>query len=705
MITFRSKPVWLAVMMALSASMTAGAEETVDTVPEKILPEVDVSASKLLPSQDVEGYVARGSRTATRTETLLKDVPQSISVVTDELIEDQAMRSVEDAVRYVPGVQATQGEGNRDALVFRGNQTTADFFVDGMRDDVQYYRDFYNIERVEVLKGPNGMIFGRGGSGGVLNRVSKEASFDPVRELTLQVGSYDQRRAAIDIGQAISESAAFRLNAVAEDGNSYRDGVSLRRHGINPTITFLPTDKTKIVLSAEYFTDHRTADRGIPSFRGRPFQTDESTFFGNADLSETEVEVQNYSALIEHQFDNGVTLRNRTMYADYDKYYQNVYANSAVNNAGNYTVAAYHDDTQRENLFNQTDVLYTLTAGSIEHRLLGGMEFGRQDTDNFRVRPGSGTLTTAQSATNPTFTGPVVFNTRQTDNSSQIDVSALYIQDQIVFSPKFEAVLGLRYDKFETDFENNLTGQDIDADDDFVSPRAGLIFKPVENVSVYTSYSMAYVPRAGEQLTSLTVTNATFDPEEFKNYEVGAKWDVSTNLALTAAVYKLERENVAIADPANAANTILIDGQETEGFELGIAGNITPKWSVFGGYTYQEAKITKDQSATITEGNRLPNTPEQTLSLWNKYDISDMWSVALGIISREDSYASADNTVELPGYTRVDAAVFAKLDKNLRLQFNIENLLDKEYYLYAHNNNNITPGSPIAGRATLIYDF
>jgi catecholate siderophore receptor len=702
--SFRTKPVWVAVMLALSApAMTVSAEEAANAQ-EETLPQVDVSSSKLLPSKDVEGYHARGTTTATRTETLLKDVPQSISVVTEELVEDQAMRSLEDAVRYVPGVQATQGEGNRDALVFRGNQTTADFFVNGVRDDVQYYRDLYNIERVEVLKGPNGMIFGRGGSGGVINRVTKEATFDPVRELTLQVGTYDQRRAAIDIGQAISEGAAFRLNAVAEDADSYRDGVSMRRHGINPTVTFRPTEQTKIVLSAEYFTDHRTADRGIPSFRGRPFQTDESTFFGNADLSETEVEVQNYSALIEHQFDNGVTLRNRTWYADYDKYYQNVFAGSSVNNAGNYTVDGYRDDTQRENLFNQTDILYTLQTGAIEHRLLGGMEVGRQDTDNFRLTPTFGASRTV-SASAPTYRGPVSFNTFSKNLQSEVDILGLYVQDQIVFSPKFEAVVGLRYDKFETDFTNNQNGQQINTDDDFVSPRVGLIYKPIQPVSLYTSYSKAYVPRAGEQLNSLSVTEATFDPEEFKNYEIGAKWDVTNNLALTAAVYRLERENVSIADPNNAANRILIDGEETEGFELGISGRITSAWSIFGGYTYQEAKVTEDQSATITEGNRLANTPEQTLSLWNKYDINNIWSVALGIVSRQDSYASADNTVELPGYTRVDAAAYARLDKNLRLQLNIENLLDKEYYLYAHNNNNITPGSPIAGRATLIYDF
>ena len=706
MFSFKSRPVYLAVLLALATPVGgAQAADAVSTGAEETLPEVNVSAETLGPSADEDGYLARGTTTATKTETLLRDVPQSISIVTEEQIEDQAIRSMEDAVRYVPGVQASQGEGNRDALIFRGNQTTADFFVDGIRDDVQYYRDFYNMDRVEVLKGPNGMIFGRGGSGGVINRVSKEATWDPVRELTLQAGSWNQHRAAIDIGQAISESAAFRLNAMVEDADSYRDGVSLRRHGINPTITLLPTDKTKVVLSAEYFTDHRTADRGIPSRNGRPFSTDESTFFGNADLSPTEVEVQTYSVLVEHEFDNGVKLRNRTRYNDYDKYYQNIFAGSSVDNAGNYTVSGYRDDTQRENLFNQTDLIFSVKTGAVEHKLLTGMEIGRQDTDSFRLNPTFGASRTV-SASNPIYTGPVSFDVLDRNRSSTVDVLGLYVQDQIVLSSKLEAIVGVRYDKFETDFNDKLDNtRDVSADDEFVSPRVGLIYKPIEPVSIYTSYSMAYAPRAGEQLTSLTVDNETFDPEEFKNYEIGAKWDVNNSLALTAAIYRMERQNVAIPDPSDPTASILIDGQETEGFELGVAGRITSAWSVFGGYTYQEAEITRDQSATILSGNRLANTPEQTLSLWNRYDVNEMWSVALGIISREHSYASSDNTVELPGYTRVDAAVFAKLDKNLRLQLNIENLLDKEYYVYAHSNNNISPGSPVAGRATLIYNF
>lgn len=689
----RLRPIALAVALALPMTVVAAEADT--------LPEVAVKDTKVKDAKVTDGYVTKRSTSATKTDTELKDIPQSITVVTQDQIKDQAIRSVEDAIRYTPGVGISPGEGNRDAVVFRGNATTSDFFLDGVRDDVQYFRDFYNIDRIEVLRGTSGMIFGRGGSGGVINRVSKEATFDPVRELTLQYGSYDQRRAAIDIGQAITDTAAFRLNAMVEDGNSYRDGVSQRRHGINPTFTFMPTEKTKVVLSAEYFTDHRTADRGIPSQNGRPFSTNEKTFFGNARLSPTEVEVQNYTAFIEHAFDNGVTVRNRTRYSDFDKYYQNVFAGGSVNAAGNYNVSAYRDDTQRENLFNQTDVLYSLQTGSVTHKLLAGTEFGRQDTDNFRLEPAA--ALGSQSAFNPTFRGAVPFDNLARSNSSKIDVAALYLQDQIVFSPKFEAIVGLRYDKFDVDFKNHVSNTKINTDDDLVSPRVGLIYKPIQPLSLYTSYSQAYVPRAGEQLTSLTVTSSTLDPEKFINTEVGAKWDINPSLSFTTAIFKLERTKVVVATGPGTSE--LVDGQDTKGIEFGATGRITDAWSVIGALTYQKAVLVDPDGALGAEGNIAPLTPRRTLSLWNRYDINAMWGVALGVVSRDEMYAAFDNNVTLPGYARVDAAVYAKLDKNLRLQVNVENLLNKEYFLYAHNNNNITPGSPTAARATLIYNF
>ncbi|MDP1680132.1 MAG: TonB-dependent receptor plug domain-containing protein, partial [Candidatus Nitrotoga sp.] len=258
------------------------------------LPLIMVTANK------TNGYVIAKTTTATKTNTLLRDVPQSVSVVTQDIIKDQAVQSMAETVRYVPGMGISQGEGNRDALVFRGNRSTGDFFVDGIRDDVQYYRDLYNIERVEVLKGPNGMIFGRGGSGGVINRVAKEADWNPIRELTAQAGSFNTKRVALDVGQGINEVAAVRLNAMYENSGSFRDGVDLKRYGVNPTVTIMPTDNTKVVLNAEYFKDERTADRGIPSFQGRPLNTNVSTFFGDPNRSPADSELKAVNALIEH---------------------------------------------------------------------------------------------------------------------------------------------------------------------------------------------------------------------------------------------------------------------------------------------------------------------------------------------------------------------------------------------------------------------
>ena len=672
------------------------------TEKESTLPTITVSAKVS------SGYTVPKISTATKTNTPLIDIPQSISVVTREAIKDQNILSMSDAVRYVPGMGISQGEGNRDALVFRGNRSTGDFFVDGIRDDVQYYRDIYNIERVEVLKGPNGMIFGRGGSGGVINRVVKEASWSPIQEITAQAGSFNAKRVALDVGQGINEVAAVRLNAMYENSGSFRDGVDLKRYGVNPTVTIMPTNNTKVVLNAEYFKDERVADRGIPSFQGRPLNTNVSTFFGDPNRSLSDSELKAANALIEHKFDNEVTIRNRTRYATQDKFYQNVYPN-AVNAAGTgVDINAYHDTTQRDTFFNQTDLLFSLNTGKVKHDLVVGLEIGHQETDNVR-QTGTFNNTTATfvnvPTSNPITTAPISFTTLATNNHSVMKQTSLYAQDQIKLLPQLQAILGLRYDRYEVDFRNNKTALDINTSDNFLSPRVGLVYKPIETVSIYTSYSLAYVPRAGEQLTSLTVTNKALEPEKFKNVEVGAKWDIQPNLALTTAVFKLDRTNVIIQDPNNTALSILGGGQSNKGFELGLAGRVTSAWSVMGGYTYQDGQITNTQSAAAKKGAVLAELPKNTFSLWNRYDFTPGWGVGLGVINRSAMYTSTDNTVRLPGFTRVDAAVYARIDKNLRAQLNIENLFDTKYFASAHNNNNISPGSPIAARVSLIANF
>ena len=678
---------------------------------------VEVAAKRVSDTKPIKGYQAKRSSTATKTDTPLIDVPQSVSVVTQEQMSDQSVQSMSDAVRYVPGVTSSQGEGNRDALNFRGSGvTTGDFYLDGIRDDVQTYRDFYNTDRIEVLKGPNGMIFGRGAAGGAINRISKEAGWDPVREIKVTYGAYNQKRTSIDIGNAINDVAAFRLNAVYEESDSYRSGVNLKRYGVNPTFTITPSDITKITIGAEYFKDQHIGDRGIPSIgsglNNRPYRLqDYQTFYGNAALSPNETETKALNAMVEHAFNDNLSIRNRTRYASYDKFYQNVYADSAVSN-NLFAVGAYRDTTERTNFINQTDIIYKINTGSLEHRLLAGMEIGTQKTTNARFIAGiSERISSSVSILSPTYNIPISLSNTSRNQASEIDIFALYVQDQIKISEQWQAIVGLRHDQLKAHYDNVKTSQTIDVSDSLLSPRAGLIFKPIENLSIYGSYSLSYVPRAGDQLLSLTATTKSLQPEKFINKELGAKYDITPNLSLTAAMYQLERKNIAMTDPLSTSQNIVIDGQETKGAELGIAGKMTDRWSMFGGYSYQNAEFTKTMvisGSTFLAGTTLGQTPSHTFSLWNRYDFNESWGAALGVVSRSQMYALTPTTTAstvLPGYARVDAAIFWKPTSKIQVQLNIENLTDKDYVASAHTNNNLTPGAPLTARATLTYNF
>ncbi|QDD00151.1 TonB-dependent receptor [Candidatus Methylopumilus planktonicus] len=658
-------------------------------------------------------YLKKRISSATKTDTRIRDIPQSISVITEEQIKDQSLLGLTDAIKYSPGVMTGQGEGNRDSVWFRGNQSTSDLFVDGVRDDVQYYRDLYNIDRVEVLMGPNGMIFGRGGVGGVINRVTKEAHWENKNELRMQGGAYNHKRSSIDLNSGINETLAVRINAMIEDSGSFRQGVESEKKAINPTFTFKPSDKTKIVVGMEYFNDKRTNDRGIPSvdngLKSYPYSTSRSTFFGNASQSPNEAIVKNGYAIIDHTFDNSMSVKNTTRFSDYDKYYQNVYANSSVQANGTLTIDGYYDNTQRQNFFNQTDLIYNFKTGSVSHKLLTGLEIGLQENQNYRI-VNSGTDPTPL-ASNPFAL--LTFNSSRSRNAyTDISNQAIYLQDQIYLNEQFQIVTGLRYDQFKTKFNDSVTpSNSANVNDQFISPRAGLVYKPIEPVSLYTNYSLSYLPRTGEQLTSITSSNKSFDPEKFTNIEAGIKYDLLQSFSISSSIYRLERSKIAITDPSSPTNTIIVDGQVTKGFELGVAGKLFDSYSMYGGYTYQDAEITKNQgteSTQITSGTPLGHVPKHTFSLWNKYEMNETWSAALGIVSRSDMFAATPTTstaVKLPGYARLDAAIYANINKQTKLQLNIENLLDKTYYQSAHNNNNIMYGYPLTARATLTYTF
>ena len=687
--------------------------------------------------QRLNTYQIDRSTSATKTDTALQDVPQAITVITGQQMRDRAVQGMADAVRYVPGIGITQGEGNRDGLVFRGNSSTADFFVDGMRDDVQYYRDTYNIERIEAFKGPNAMIFGRGSPGGLLNRMTKTADWREALDVGLQFGSWQKRRATADYAHPFSDAFAFRVTGVYEDSEGFRDGYALKRQGINPTAAIQAGEKTLITLGYEYFRDERTADRGIPSYANAfngtrfPVATDRETFFGDPEASQGDVEVNAFSALIEHDFGDGTVLRNRTRVADYDKYYGNVFPGN-VNTAGT-TVAlsAYKQDTDRKNLFNQTDLIFSASTGSIEHKFMTGVELGRQETDNLR-RSGRFTLgagspcligSTASSCVvplnNPNVSPAVVYannslgGSGDARNSGVAKVAAVYAQDQIEFSPQWSAIVGLRYDQFDVDFTDLRTGASVrnralSSSDKLWSPRVGVVFKPVENLSLYASYGVTYLPRSGEQLGSLAFNSQSLDAEEFENTEIGAKWEIRPGLAAEAAAFRLNRSNATVAAPTLEDPTRLIllagDSQRVDGVEVSLAGNLTDKWQVIGSYAWLDARTVRT-IGTTPAGRVLPQTPETSFGLWNRYDFTDRWGVALGASYRSESFASISNAVTLKSYARYDGAVYYKFDERFSAQLNVENLFDKIYYPSAHSDSNISPGAPRAAYVTLNFKF
>ncbi|MGH1570061.1 TonB-dependent receptor [Methylobacterium sp. P31] len=660
------------------------------------------------------GYLTKQTRSATKTSTPVLDIPQSITIIPQEQFLDQNYQNLTEQLRFVPGVIPAQGEGNRDQVLIRGQNTSADFYINGIRDDVQYYRDLYNIQRIEVLKGPDSLIFGRGGGGGVINRVLKEADGYRVREVVAGGGQFGDKRIAVDVGDRVSDSAFFRLNGVFEDSGTYRQFGNLTRYGINPTATFLIDPQTTLKLSYEYFHDNRFPDRGIPSQFGRPYRYRDNirTFFGNPDVNSTKVDANIATVQLDHQFDSGVELHSQLRFADYDRYYVNTLPGSAVNAAGNaVTITGYQNYTPRMNYFSQNDFTYKFLTGDIKHTLLGGFELGYQEGLAYRQSLFFGSNLASNVVVNPlrplTFGPTFLRNNGTTDANSRynLGVAAVYAQDQIDITDWLQLVGGLRYDHFDfssTDRRTLLTNTRVD---DPISPRAGLVLKPLPNLALYTSYSVSYLPSSGDQIGAFTPGLVIAKPEQFENTEVGIKYDVNPRFQLTAAAYNLDRYNQRLADPNNPGFFILSGKTNTQGIEIGANGYVTDWWQIAGGYAFTDARIASATSATIVAGNKVGLVPFNAFTLWNKFDVTRDFSVGIGVLNYSHTFAASDNTVRLPGYTRVDLGLFYQINESVRAQVNIENLFDRRYISTADNNNNITPGAPRTIRAQIIARF
>jgi len=537
-------------------------------------------------------------------------------------------------------------------------------------------------------------------------KLSTTLEIDAIASPTARLQLYGQEDHVRLFGaDLVSRIEANGLTSRVEQHADILPDIEVERYGVNPTLAFQAGPNTRIDIGYEYFHDYRTSDRGVPADGDRPIKGFDRTFFGDPEDSHSKANVNIGTFSVEHELADGLTLKNHTQFADYDKFYQNIYPGSYSSATGLVTLGAYNNRNNRQNLFSQTDLVWETRIGGIDQTLLFGFEFGRQKSRNQRK---TGTFLNGNTTpiSDATVDKDVSFASSASDanNRTRATVAAVYVQDQIRPTDWLEIVAGLRFDSFKLSV-NDLrpAGEDFNRRDELWSPRFGLILKPRDNLSIYTSYSRSYLPQSGDQFSGLTSTTADLKPERFDNYEIGAKWAPIDGLLATAAIYQLDRTNTRATDPLTQ-QTVLTGAQRSKGLELGLERSISDRWQVSAGYSWQKAEITKT-TASAPAGRDVPLVPKHSFSLWNRYDVSDTLGLGLGVIARSKSYASISNNVKLPGYARVDAAAYYKLMRGIEAQINVENIFGADYFPTAHSDNNIAPGGPRAVKAQLRFGF
>lgn len=665
-------------------------------------------------------YLYSDQINALKAPTPIIDVPQSLSILTADQISQRGFSSVGQIVDYTVGVTNSQGEGHRDAVVVRGVRSTADFFIDGVRDDVQYYRPLYNLEQVEILRGPNALLFGRGGTGGLVNRVTKKAEtgerFNGYQVALDTFGGYSGQ---IDSNFALGDGAALRINAMAESLANHRDFYDGQRLGFNPTATLEVSPATVVNLSYEYADHERFIDRGIPTGAdGEPVEALVDIVFGDEALNTTELTAHLLRATVQHDFSDSFRGRVSAFYGDYDKLYQNFYA-SSYDEAGSPDVVGldgYLDTTQRQSLIVSGDLIGEFAMAGFNHTVVTGVEFidtannndrfnafwsdSQDDVEFFslqrplNLRGGVGVAANGNATSND-FTADL-----NDDTHADVAVMSAYVQDQIEVSPYLDIVLGARFDSFEIDVYNVKADESRSRTDENISPRFGLIVKPQENISLYTSYSESFLPRSGEQFANINGNNNALDPNEFNNLEAGVKWDIAPRLSLTSAVFQIEQSSPQVAD--DDPETLDVIDTETTGFEVQLQGSVTDKWFIAAGYSALDGEQVNRSGAT---GLRPRELPENIFSVWNTYEVSDALGLGLGVTYQDESFINNSNTATLPGYTRIDAAAYYDVSDDLRVQLNIENLTDEVYFPTSHSTHQATVGEPLNARLSVVGQF
>ena len=665
-------------------------------------------------SQDVEEIVVKGKVlysdqvTALKTPVPIIDVPQTLSIVTDDEIRIQGFRELGDIVRYTPGVNTSQGEGHRDSIVFRGVRSTADFYLDGVRDDVQYYRSLYNLEQVEILRGPNALLFGRGGTGGIINRVTKKAVLDE------QFGSFDMGADsfgafdfAVDYNVSTGEKSALRINFHSDTLENHRDYYDGDRYGFNPTFRLELSPATTLDLSYEHADHERFIDRGVPTLNGEPVEAFEEIVFGDTDTNLQTLRADIYRANLSHEFSDTRKGNLVVQYSDFQKMYKNYYA-SGYSGGDTFTADGYKDPTERTNLIISGNIVNEFQTGSAKHTLLVGAEI--IDTENENYRYNTFFITTEDDNEVFNITRPINFGVNaagvrtyndftadlKSSTESDIEVTSIYIQDQIDVTDKFKILLGGRFDNFDITVRDVKKGTSESREDEEFSPRAGLIFKPQENVSLYVSYAESFLPRSGEQFKKLDANAARLDPDVYESTEIGVKWDIRPGLSFTASYFDSE-QTIATRDSDTGENSEIV-GLQVDGIELELKGQVTEKLSLAIGYS--------DLDGETAKGGEPREIPEYTASLWATYEVNDRFGIGFGVTAQGESNIKNDKPgLILPDYTRVDFAAYYDLADDLSIQLNVENVTDELYFPHSHSTHQASIGEPLNARISLRKTF
>lgn len=689
------------------------------------------SGSVQLPTLSVDGqdgaapapdYRTDRAANPKLTEKLL-DTPQSVTVVSSQQMKDEGITTLRDALRTVAGISLAAGEGGSqgDNLTLRGFSARSDIFLDGLRDFGSYYRDPFNMQSVEVLKGPDSTQFGRGSTGGTVNQVSKTPVLDTILAGSLAYGTDTTRRVTGDINMAVPElgqGAALRLNVMGNSGFvTGRDGAKNERYGVAPSLALGIGTPTRITISALHQSEDDRPDYGLPFLLGQPAPVNNRNFYGfGSDYLRTDANI--ITADVQHDFNDAITVENQFRYGNY---YRNArITEPQIVGAATLTSAPSlaalrvnrNEITTRSvetSIDDQLMATSRFATGPIQHTLITGLEVASETSDPTR-RTWTGVPTT--SLLNPSegdaFAGTPTISAR---TSSTVDTVALFATDTLKFDEHWSLTGGIRWDHIDSSFRQTIgTIQSYDRTDSMPSGRAALVYKPVENGSFYASYGTSFNPSA-EQL-SLAANNANLAPEENETYEVGTKWSFfHDRIDMTAALYQTEKTNARVTDPTNSSLYILSGDQKVQGAELAVNGRITDEWLVNASYAYMNGLIDKTSPATQNQqGRALANVPHHTFNLWTTYQLTRALQVGGGasavsqraVTSTPQAATNLINTV--PGYWTFSAMAKYAVTEKVSLQVNVTNLTDRNYIDQIHPAH-VIPGEGRTAMFTANFAF